>query len=1582
MRICVFIALLTCSMILFWVSIPEIVFAEENIVSTQIFDETESEIIPFFDEQASVLDENLSTNKSELRTQGMDSIIISGQQDYENVKKILDLVNDERKKNNLPNLVLDNDLTEAMMLRAMENTVYSSHTRPDGRSCYTAFPEKKGSAGESIAAGNQKPEEVINGFLGSSTSRGNILRAEFQSLGVGYFSDGYSGSTFWVLGFSSEPPSSSNIVGVTGEKTRTILFDQSVCGLSFGYFPHDVTMEVGKTQQTVVAMRNQGWTSSQYFIHPENMEWQQNNPKIAKIDKGIIYAIAAGNTKITGKVGGQQLPITVTITGKTESTIPVSDIKLDSSNITLVKGNVTKLAATVNPSNATNKSLGWSSRNQEVAAVADDGTITAVGEGETIVSCKAQDGSNKEATCVVRVKSKADNKLVTEIKLDKINITLKEKETLKLNATIKPSDVTNQALSWVSSNPEIVTVKQDGRINAVALGVAVITCKALDGSGQQATCTVTVTPENQEHSIAYKTHVQDFGWQTYSKNGEISGTMGQSKRLEGIRIKLENQEYSGDVRYMTHIQNVGWEQTWKQNDSMSGTEGRALRLEAIRIELTGDMASHYDVFYRVHCQNLGWMGWAKNGEKAGSAGFAYRLEGIQIQLVKKGEAAPGPTEKAYQHPLVQYNTHIQDIGWQNSVSDGEMSGTTGLAKRLEGIHINLSNQDYSGSIQYRTHIQNIGWENTWREDGELSGTSGKSLRLEAIQIKLTGEMADHFDVYYRVHCQNLGWMGWAVNGENAGSAGYSYRLEGIQIQLVAKGGAAPGSTEDSFKDIEESLNMQLEASPDKISINQATPVLLKLSLNKPTNDSIYFQDLSGNTIGEFVKSSNDETKYTLTVNLLSTQVENKKYKAVCKNDISNIIDIQFYKADSSVMLSDFSVDNRYFIAGYKDSALFTIKATNVSNNIELYGKNNVSVGSMHDDGKNGDIAAGDQIYSIKAPIYASSEENVDYYVKAGEALSNTIQIHYFSKIDDKGIKNYESISNTINNEEKKYMDAEGYVPSDQIDSCISDIANYAKNLKDTNQLYDYKLNYYNGENVSVWMKTNSGMEIIFMPKEKGVANTDPGFPTSFITYQPSSGEKDGFPDNVFDENNLEPLKKWLPSCREEGYFKNDDVDSNSIGRMKPNQIILWTGHGLLGTDYNVYLKTGMDADAEAVKKYENNREAVEGIYCIDTTYKICVGYKYIQEHVGNIDNSFVYLNTCYSAMDHDLCQAFLNKGAKCVVANSDEIKIKYILPIQSYVIELMAQINSKTGDYYTISEALSAAQKRYGGNDEETYTSPDGKTVNYQGKGATTLIYNNNGLDYRFAQNNKRDFGSIRGKVIDSYSKKEIGDVIIEIYDENNKKVETVQTNDKGQFDFAELQTGTYVLKFIKNEYNLYEKKYQIQKDQALDVGEIMMDRQTVLDINAKKAYRSIVSDYVRKKYWNDSLKKEMFYECRYSIFDMNNDGVPELFVNFGKSEADKTFYIYSYVNGEIKYLGTFHSGHSGLYGESNATKGQLLVVYGQMDYWQVHRLDLINWSIQSVLLNKGSGYNNEYYIKMTRYRIEDKDGKDLSLLK
>ena len=342
-------------------------------------------------------------------------------------------------------------------------------------------------------------------------------------------------------------------------------------------------------------------------------------------------------------------------------------------------------------------------------------------------------------------------------------------------------------------------------------------------------------------TIRYTTHVQTYGWQgdennanKWFANGKMAGTSGKAKRLEGIKIRVYGNDNLG-IQYTTHCQSYGW-LPWSANGEMNGTEGEAKRLEAIKIQLTGVDKEKYDVYYRVHAQSYGWLGWAKDGAPAGTAGYAKRLEGVQIVVVKKGSPAPdanfegvnaasgvhqsvsylakngsspvvggqvtsntNPSVAGEANVNIAYRTHVQSFGWQGWKYNGVMSGTSGKAKRLEGINIKLTNKPYSGSIVYTTHVQSIGWQgnennvNTWFRDGQMAGTSGRAKRLEAIRIALTGEMAEHYDVYYRVHAQTYGWLAWAKNGEAAGTAGLSKRLEGIQIVLVPKGGAAPAN---------------------------------------------------------------------------------------------------------------------------------------------------------------------------------------------------------------------------------------------------------------------------------------------------------------------------------------------------------------------------------------------------------------------------------------------------------------------------------------------------------------------------------------------------------------------------------------------------------------------------------------------------------------------------------------------------------------------------------------------------------------------------------------------------------------------
>ena len=423
---------------------------------------------------------------------------------------------------------------------------------------------------------------------------------------------------------------------------------------------------------------------------------------------------------------------------------------------------------------------------------------------------------------------------LTVIKVNAVNLSsetdvnkLKIGDTFQVKGTVLPENATNKGITFYSNNTDIVKIDSvTGVATVVGNGKTYILGNSNDGNASgRLDITVgnlnpdpTPTPDpTPAVDVTYCTHVQKIGWQASVKNGNMSGTYGEAKRLEGIKIFISGNTNLG-IRYTTHCQTYGW-LPWSANGEMSGTQAEAKRLEAIKIQLTGKDKEKYDVYYRVHAQSYGWLGWAKNGACAGTAGQAKRLEGIQIVVVKHGDPAPGlsyagvnvtsnaNSGKPYVSSIagdivipgdangtnIMYKTHVQSFGWQNWVLNGTMSGTSGKAKRLEGINIKLSNAQYAGGIEYRTHIQKNGWEQQWKKNGAMSGTSGEAKRLEAIQIRLYGEMAEKYDVYYRVHAQSFGWLGWAKNGEESGTAGLAKRLEGIQIVLVPKGGTAPAA---------------------------------------------------------------------------------------------------------------------------------------------------------------------------------------------------------------------------------------------------------------------------------------------------------------------------------------------------------------------------------------------------------------------------------------------------------------------------------------------------------------------------------------------------------------------------------------------------------------------------------------------------------------------------------------------------------------------------------------------------------------------------------------------------------------------
>ena len=175
------------------------------------------------------------------------------------------------------------------------------------------------------------------------------------------------------------------------------------------------------------------------------------------------------------------------------TTVAVTGVSLDKTEISLTEGAAATLTATITPSNATNKTVAWSSSDPSVATV-ENGNVKAVKAGTTNITVTTVDGG-KTATCKVTVS--APNIPVTGVTLTPTEVSLVEGTTTTLTATVKPDNATIREVTWKTSDAAVATVDK-GVVTAVKAGKATITVTTVDGYltgvAKSASCQVTVTP--------------------------------------------------------------------------------------------------------------------------------------------------------------------------------------------------------------------------------------------------------------------------------------------------------------------------------------------------------------------------------------------------------------------------------------------------------------------------------------------------------------------------------------------------------------------------------------------------------------------------------------------------------------------------------------------------------------------------------------------------------------------------------------------------------------------------------------------------------------------------------------------------------------------------------------------------------------------------------------------------------------------------------------------------------------------------------------------------------------------------------
>ena len=217
----------------------------------------------------------------------------------------------------------------------------------------------------------------------------------------------------------------------------------------------------------------------------KNVKWTSSDSKIVKVDsKGKITALKAGTAYIT--VASTDNPM-VKATCKVKVIVATTSISLSSNSTTVYKGYTKTLKVTMEPADATNKKVVWTSSNSKVATVDKNGVVKGIKKGTAYITCTSDNGGYT-ATCKVTVKNPT---LTTGVKFAKSKLTITDGTLVPLNASVSPSNATNKKITYTSSNPKIAKVYASGNVYGVTPGTVTITAKTQD-TGKVAKCTVTV----------------------------------------------------------------------------------------------------------------------------------------------------------------------------------------------------------------------------------------------------------------------------------------------------------------------------------------------------------------------------------------------------------------------------------------------------------------------------------------------------------------------------------------------------------------------------------------------------------------------------------------------------------------------------------------------------------------------------------------------------------------------------------------------------------------------------------------------------------------------------------------------------------------------------------------------------------------------------------------------------------------------------------------------------------------------------------------------------------------------------------
>jgi len=284
------------------------------------------------------------------------------------------------------------------------------------------------------------------------------------------------------------------------------------------------------------------------------------------------------------------------------------------------------------------------------------------------------------------------------------------------------------------------------------------------------------------------------------------------------------------------------------------------------------------------------------------------------------------------------------------------------------------------------------------------------------------------------------------------------------------------------------------------------------------------------------------------------------------------------------------------------------------------------------------------------------------------------------------------IDTEIANIELLFVNADGFVETGDISAVLDEIEQYVETMYMTGYITEYRTDEY-----SIWMKMTSGMEYVYLPKQKDTDSINIiTMQPCLMTYESAMAE--------YTMLNVDGTAQMISNKIEEyvfsGNYDNQEVTMDSlIDSFKENKIIIWHGHGGYNEKTHSFLQIGEKIPSIGntenllylLRDFQPREDYINGNVVIGRDGSICVTYKFFEENIKSLDNTFIYLGTCSSGKDDVLAKVLLDKGAQAVVANSEIIYTALNVNMINELIEQMLIIDEERYNYYTLLQAYEIA---------------------------------------------------------------------------------------------------------------------------------------------------------------------------------------------------------------------------------------------------------------------------------------------------